>query len=700
MEAGMSRIGLILAVLAVPIILMAAEPLDVVINEVMWMGTSVTSDEWIELLNTTALPVDLTGWYITDDVVTVYALSGVIPANGYYLIEKRELATDVTADLIMGTLVLSNSPGDALSLFDATATPIDVLSTGVAWYAGINGTTPNDFSMERIDPLGPDAASNWGSNDGITRNGHDVNAWALNATPKAQNSVYNPGGGDVTPPTVEAGYSMGPARVDVVFSEPVDETVAENTGHYAMFPDVGVTLATLDGSNPAMVHLTTGVMTVGTVYTLTISDIADTAGNVMPADADVMFYGNIMTIADVKVDLTDGDFYPDLQGSRVTIQGIVTSGDYTFQMGNADFYVQDATGGINCFQYSVIPGADIGDEMIVSGYVDIYRGKTEITGDFLGVEVLSTGNAIDPLDHIYTVNYAIYHGEEIESWFGGIQHVTKVSGTWPALGSYANIIVTDDGGVSQMVLYIDQDTDIDGSPEPVWPVDIAGIFSQYDNSTPPDSGYELMPRGLTDFYPDGALPVELVSFEAVAGDRQVKLTWITASETDNDHYYLLRSTDDNASSFTRVSNDIPATNSPNGSTYQYVDRQVTTGITYYYKLVDVDINGNETVHQTVAEATPYFMVNPVEITEYALHANYPNPFNPTTSIIFDLPVASSVSLTVSDILGREVATLVNGNRSAGRHLVTFDASELASGIYFYRIDAEDFYAVKKMVLVK
>jgi subtilisin family serine protease/subtilisin-like proprotein convertase family protein len=85
---------------------------------------------------------------------------------------------------------------------------------------------------------------------------------------------------------------------------------------------------------------------------------------------------------------------------------------------------------------------------------------------------------------------------------------------------------------------------------------------------------------------------------------------------------------------------------------------------------------------------------------YSLAQNYPNPFNPVTSIKFSLPKQSNVKLVVYDALGREVATLVNGNLEAGVYNETFDGSSLASGVYFYRIDAGEFTDVKKMVLIK
>jgi hypothetical protein len=85
---------------------------------------------------------------------------------------------------------------------------------------------------------------------------------------------------------------------------------------------------------------------------------------------------------------------------------------------------------------------------------------------------------------------------------------------------------------------------------------------------------------------------------------------------------------------------------------------------------------------------------------YLLEQNYPNPFNPTTSISYSIPKAGNVKLTVFDVLGRDVAVLVNEFKTAGSYSLEFNASELSSGVYFYRIEAGDFKDVKKMTLVK
>jgi len=86
--------------------------------------------------------------------------------------------------------------------------------------------------------------------------------------------------------------------------------------------------------------------------------------------------------------------------------------------------------------------------------------------------------------------------------------------------------------------------------------------------------------------------------------------------------------------------------------------------------------------------------------EFSLQQNYPNPFNPETVISYQLPANSSVSLKVHDVLGREVSTLVNEIQSAGSYKVNFNASNLSSGIYFYKFQAGEFTQTKKMILVK
>jgi len=87
-------------------------------------------------------------------------------------------------------------------------------------------------------------------------------------------------------------------------------------------------------------------------------------------------------------------------------------------------------------------------------------------------------------------------------------------------------------------------------------------------------------------------------------------------------------------------------------------------------------------------------------SEFVLEQNYPNPFNPTTVISYQLPVTSHVTLKVYNVLGKEVATLVNGTKEAGSHTEQFNASHLSSGMYFFKLTTNQFSSTRKMVMMK
>ena len=93
-------------------------------------------------------------------------------------------------------------------------------------------------------------------------------------------------------------------------------------------------------------------------------------------------------------------------------------------------------------------------------------------------------------------------------------------------------------------------------------------------------------------------------------------------------------------------------------------------------------------------------INKLTLKDFKLYQNYPNPFNPNTVISYQLPVISHVKLGIYDILGRKIVTLVNEEKQPGNYEVEFNASKLASGIYFYKITAGNFSETKKLVLLK
>ncbi len=160
----------------------------IVINEVAWSGTGAsTSDEWIELYNTTNSSIELTNWTLGDGGDVNIPLSGTIPAHGYYLLERTDdnTVSDIAADKIY-TGGLSNS-GEILTLRDNASNVIDTANgNGGAWPAG---TVSPACSMERVATSQPDSDTNWQTNDNVTRNGLDATGNPICGTPKNENSA-------------------------------------------------------------------------------------------------------------------------------------------------------------------------------------------------------------------------------------------------------------------------------------------------------------------------------------------------------------------------------------------------------------------------------------------------------------------------------------------------------------------------------
>ena len=191
------------------------------------------------------------------------------------------------------------------------------------------------------------------------------------------------------------------------------------------------------------------------------------------------------------------------------------------------------------------------------------------------------------------------------------------------------------------------------------------------------------------------LPVELASFTSNVNKNNVQLNWTTATETNNQGFDIERSVV-GSEEWTKVGNVAGNGTTTQQKDYSYTDR-ATTGH-YNYRLKQIDFNGSVNFHALAGEVIVGLP------TAYAISQNYPNPFNPTTKIDFELPYDSKVSILLYDISGREVGKLVNEQLTAGYHNVQFNGSNLSSGMYFYRINAnggsQNFVTTKKMVLIK
>lgn len=202
-------------------------------------------------------------------------------------------------------------------------------------------------------------------------------------------------------------------------------------------------------------------------------------------------------------------------------------------------------------------------------------------------------------------------------------------------------------------------------------------------------------------YSNLALPIQLLSFsgEAEASGR-VKLMWSTASEIDNYGFYVERRLRSDMV-FRTVSSLIPgAGTSLEGHSYSWTDSSVAPG-SYVYRLKQVDLNNNVTYSWEILVAGILSVGSGQALpAKYELLPCYPNPFNPSTSIGYALPRAGGVLLTVFDVLGRPVTTLVHEVKGPGRYTVRWDAAGVPSGVYFYRLVSGAFMDTKTFVVLK
>jgi hypothetical protein len=198
----------------------------------------------------------------------------------------------------------------------------------------------------------------------------------------------------------------------------------------------------------------------------------------------------------------------------------------------------------------------------------------------------------------------------------------------------------------------------------------------------------------------GALPIEMSSFTGIVLENTVQLDWATESETNNYGFFIERM-EENEANYTELGFVAGAGTTLDPQVYSYSDEYVASG-KYYYRLRQVDLNGDFVYSQPIQVVVNGVLavgdnVGPVV---FKLNQNYPNPFNPSTEIKYSVAKAGLVTLKVYNLIGQEVASLVNQEQAAGFHTVNFDASSLSSGMYIYRLTSGAETAVKNMLLVK
>ncbi len=191
------------------------------------------------------------------------------------------------------------------------------------------------------------------------------------------------------------------------------------------------------------------------------------------------------------------------------------------------------------------------------------------------------------------------------------------------------------------------------------------------------------------------VPVELTAFTAEIKNNSVLLNWRTATEINNSGFEIERSlkTANGKTEWNKIGFVQGNGSSTQIHEYSYSDNNIVKQGHYLYRLKQIDFDGRYGF-------SPEVGIDISKPTVYYLGQNFPNPFNPTTTIEFSIPERSHVSLKVYDVLGTEVATLVDGWMESTNHKVIFNAKNLASGIYYYTLSTGNFTSTKKLILLK
>jgi hypothetical protein len=186
--------------------------------------------------------------------------------------------------------------------------------------------------------------------------------------------------------------------------------------------------------------------------------------------------------------------------------------------------------------------------------------------------------------------------------------------------------------------------------------------------------------------------VDLTSFSATEDAGKVNLVWETASEENCQMFYVEK----NGEPFTQLAG---AGTTSGLSHYSVVDSTVVDGETYTYTLSAVS-TADESLELDTVNVTLVSILGNEIIDSFELFANYPNPFNPVTTIEYQLPENSEIRLKVFDLSGNLIQTLVSEHQTSGYYTVFFNAVDLSSGMYLYQLHAGNEVITKKMLLLK
>ena len=348
--------------------------------------------------------------------------------------------------------------------------------------------------------------------------------------------------------------------------------------------------------------------------------------------------------------------------------------------------------------YNEIYHNSFGIAMTGSNPITCYIHNNLIYNNNINPDVMTSGSGINTYGTA-VVAPIITRNRIYGNWWGVTIQVgiTGQPGANPNLGNIENADTTDNGlniiygnvqGLNVYDLY-------NNTLDPIFAQN--NDWGVYDSTLIEDHIFHNVDSsalGIVNFIPfSTSIPVELTSFTASVVDGNVVLNWITATELNNSGFEVERcSLSAERQAWEKIGFVNGNGTSTETHTYSFTDQNPVPGKSYY-KLKQIDFDGS----------FEYSNIVEVDLTlpiVFSLEQNYPNPFNPATSIQYTISSKQNVQLLVYNVLGKEIATLVNEEKPAGNYKVNFDASKLSSGVYFYQLQAGSFVETKKMILIR
>jgi hypothetical protein len=422
-----------------------------------------------------------------------------------------------------------------------------------------------------------------------------------------------------------------------------------------------------------------------------LADTSDTEG----------YFAGLTPIDSLRPNDTNG--VPLYVGHAIRVTGIVSVGSHTFEAASHIINLQNnGVGVVGKALLGLCPTVAVRDSVTVCGTISYWMGQTRISCPLSEFFEIEQSDKRDP--DIYVREYsdfADYVGDNMdyEGLLVGLVNAEKNGGTWGSPGTSFGIWLQEVGASPPdlVEMWVDSDTDIDDNPEPTWPRDVVGVYSQYDDTEPYWSGYEIMPRSYADF--DYDLPIQLEAFSASADIGAISLTWETSCEKDAYVYEIRRAYSgsigcDNAEVIGEV---VAKGNSGAPQTYNFTDAQVGPGTNYYYWLIGITTDGQRTIAGPVTATTG--------MTVVSVSTPNPNPFTRSTAFCLSSGREASVNVSVYDLSGRRIKTLFNSKRFKGKKTISWNGLDengcrIGEGVYFIRNQVGGSETTKKVVLVR